>query len=87
MRYLKHIPRSIIRLSSSPYIPSGTNGSTQNCIQHLAVRREGGSVELVSINEKWKCVGIVEGMKTRVVDDAMAWTCGVGCGSVGTTNS
>ena len=68
-RNANYIPRGILRLCSTPYSPE-----TNDCPQ-LAVSREGGAVELVSVNEKWKCVGMVEGMKNRSVD-AMAWVCG-----------
>ena len=68
-RNANYIPRGILRLCSTPY-----NLQTNDCPQ-LAVSREGGAVELVSVNEKWKCVGMVEGMKNRSVD-AMAWVCG-----------
>ena len=68
-RNANYIPKGILRLCSTPYLPES------NHYPQLAVSREGGSVELVSVNEKWKCVGIVEGMKNRNVD-AMAWVCG-----------
>lgn len=68
-RNANYIPRGILRLCSTPYSPNN------NHYPQLAVSREGGSVELVSVNEKWKCIGIVEGMKNRTVD-AMAWLCG-----------
>jgi len=65
-RYAKHIPKSILRLASTPYF----HGEVPS--PYLAISREGGSVELVSVNEKWKCVGQVEGIRGRNVD-AMAW--------------
>jgi U3 small nucleolar RNA-associated protein 4 len=68
-RNANYIPRGILRLCSTPYSPNN------NHYPQLAISREGGAVELVSVNEKWKCVGIVEGMKNRNVD-AMAWLCG-----------
>lgn len=67
-RHARHIPRAILRLASTPYI-RGVAPSP-----YLAVSREGGSVELVSVNEKWKCVGEVEGLRNRNVD-AMVWVC------------
>jgi len=77
-RNANYIPKGILRLCSTPYndndTQTNTNINTNDCPQ-LAVSREGGAVELVSVNEKWKCVGIVEGMKNRSVD-AMAWVCG-----------
>jgi U3 small nucleolar RNA-associated protein 4 len=69
LRNINYIPKGILRLCSTPYSPEA------NHYPQVAVSREGGSVELVSVNEKWKCVGIVEGMKNRSVD-AMAWVCG-----------
>ena len=78
-RSANYIPRSILKLCATP-CPSSfkTNNNRQDTIHsivpHLAVSREGGSVELVSVDEKWKCVGVVEGLKKRNVD-AMAWIC------------
>ena len=66
-RIAEYIPRSILRLSSTPNIP-GTPS-------YLAVSREGGSVELLSVDEKWRCIALFEGMKGRDVD-AMTWICG-----------
>ena len=68
-RHIHHIPQAILRLAATPRI----QGQIQ--APHLAISREGGSVELVSINEKWKCVAQVPGLKKRSVD-AMAWVCG-----------
>jgi U3 small nucleolar RNA-associated protein 4 len=68
-RNANYIPKSILRLCATPYSPENNN------CPYLAISREGGGVELVSVNEKWKCVATVEGMKNRNVD-AMAWVCG-----------
>jgi U3 small nucleolar RNA-associated protein 4 len=68
-RNSNYIPKSILRLCATPYSPEN------NHCPYLAISREGGSVELVSVNEKWKCVAKVEGIKNRNVD-AMAWVCG-----------
>jgi len=76
VRHAHHIPRAIIRLAATPH-PSPSVDNNAVVAPYLAVAREGGSVELVSVNEKWKCVGIVEGIRGRNVD-AMAWVCGHG---------
>ena len=68
LRNVNYIPKGILRLCSTPNSPLNNN-----CPQ-IAISREGGSVELVNVNEKWRCVGIVEGMKSRNID-AMAWVC------------
>jgi len=68
LRHTQHIPRGILRLASTPY-SIGVTASP-----YLAISRDGGSVELVSVNEKWKCVSEVEGIRNRNVD-AMAWVC------------
>ncbi len=82
-RNANYIPRSILKLCATPPPsppPSSPNKSTisssssSSIVPHLAISREGGSVELISIDEKWKCVAIVEGLKKRNVD-AMAWLC------------
>ncbi len=65
-RCINYIPKAILRLCATPFSPNEFH------MPHLAVSREGGSVELVSPNEKWKCVSIIEGMKHRPID-AMAW--------------
>jgi U3 small nucleolar RNA-associated protein 4 len=69
-RNAQYIPRPILRMAGTPY------STHDSCTaSYLAISREGGSVELVSVDEKWKCVGIVEGLKDRNVD-AMTWICG-----------
>lgn len=68
-RNANYVPKAIIRISATPYSPDN------NHCPYLAISREGGGVELVSVNEKWKCVGKVEGIRNRNVD-AMAWVCG-----------
>mmetsp|Transcript_5793 Transcript_5793/g.8700 ORF Transcript_5793/g.8700 Transcript_5793/m.8700 type:complete len:871 (-) Transcript_5793:1295-3907(-) len=87
-RNANYIPRAILKLCATPLllppapVPASNSNSTStpninvNVIvaPHLAISREGGSVELVSVDEKWKCVAVVEGMKNRNVD-AMAWVC------------
>lgn len=80
-RNAKHIPNGILKLCATPPPPppksiEGDNNTIdQSIAPHIAISREGGSVELISIDENWKCVGIVEGMKKRNVD-SMAWICG-----------
>ncbi len=86
-RNANYIPRAILKLCATPLPPNNANGNDSNnndnnnnrsttaiVAPHLAISREGGSVELVSVDEKWKCVAVVEGMKNRNVD-AMAWVC------------
>ena len=68
-RHINHIPQAILRLAATPRI----KGHIQ--APYLAISREGGSVELVSVDEKWKCVAQVPGLKNRSVD-AMTWVCG-----------
>jgi len=69
VRYVDFIPRTILCLASTPYIPNSRSKS------YLAVSREGGSVELLSVNEKWRCVKSFTGIRTRDID-SMFWTCG-----------
>lgn len=73
-RNANYVPRGILRLCSTPFSPSC------NHYPQLAISREGGAVELVSVNEKWKCIASVQGMKNRNVD-AMAWLCGIDFGT------
>ena len=80
-RHANYIPNGILKLCATPH-PTTTNTNSHNhlnydntIVPHLAISREGGSVELVSVDENWKCVAIVEGMKKRNVD-AMVWVCG-----------
>jgi len=60
------IPKAILRLCATPYMPG--------LLSYVAISREGGAIELMSVDEHSKCVGIVEGSKDRHVD-ALVWIC------------
>ena len=75
-RNANYIPKGILKLCATPPPSKEVDAENINAIApHLAISREGGSVELVSVDENWKCVSTVEGMKKRNVD-SMAWICG-----------
>ena len=67
IRHLNYCPRSILRIASTP-CPDGA-------LSYLALSRQGGSVELVSVDQKWRCVGQVPGLRARDVD-ALTWVSG-----------
>lgn len=72
LRFLKLNPKSILAMASTPTCTSDKNSSTP---QRLAVSREGGSVELLSPQDRWISVGTVPGVRGRDVD-ALVWVCG-----------
>ncbi len=95
-RNAKHIPNGILKLCATPSplvlsssqaksIEGNSNTIDPSIAPHIAISREGGAVELISIDENWKCVGIVEGMKKRNVD-SMAWICGKNTTGITTNN-
>ena len=61
MSNLKYTPRSILQLATSPI------GNT------IAIAREGGSVELVDPNQKFRTLSIIHGLRNREVD-CLAWS-------------
>lgn len=64
-----YVPKSILRLCAPPMDAEG------NDFAQIAVSRNGGAVELVSVEQKWRCVSVVEGLRSRNVE-AMAWISG-----------
>jgi U3 small nucleolar RNA-associated protein 4 len=72
LRFLKLNPKSILAMSSTP---TGAPGDSSHSPQRLAVSREGGSVELLSPQDRWVSVGTVPGVRGRDVD-ALTWVCG-----------
>lgn len=83
MRFLKLQQRAIISMSSTPLLPASSAGiiSSRPNLHHpgrLAISREGGSVELLSPNDRWVAVGDIPGVRGREVD-AMVWICGAHC--------
>jgi len=94
IRHLNYIPRAVHRLAATP-IPhknfggfGGNAGGTAEAVaaaaasSYIAVSREGGAVELLAVDEKWRTVASVPGLRDREVDD-LTWICGHGrhCGS------
>lgn len=72
LRFLKLNPKSILAMASTPTCTSDKSSSSP---QRLAVSREGGSVELLSPQDRWISVGSVPGVRGRDVD-ALVWVCG-----------
>jgi U3 small nucleolar RNA-associated protein 4 len=86
LRFLKLHPRSILSMAStttttSIHFPTITNNSSYNETQQqrhparLAISREGGSVELLSPQDRWVTIGHIPGVRGREVD-AMVWIYG-----------
>eukprot|EP00571_Detonula_confervacea_P004590 CAMPEP_0172328756 /NCGR_PEP_ID=MMETSP1058-20130122/60518_1 /TAXON_ID=83371 /ORGANISM="Detonula confervacea, Strain CCMP 353" /LENGTH=1426 /DNA_ID=CAMNT_0013045885 /DNA_START=107 /DNA_END=4387 /DNA_ORIENTATION=+ len=79
MRFLKLHPKSILSMSCTPLDSSTTAGSPDQqqprAPVRLAISREGGSVELLSPQDRWVSVGDVPGVRGREVD-ALVWVCG-----------
>ena len=73
LRFLKLNPKSILAMSSTPTGAPDEKSSLSP--QRLAVSREGGSVELLSPQDRWVSVGTVPGVRGRDVD-ALVWLCG-----------
>lgn len=72
LRFLKLNPKSILAMSSTP---TGAIDESSLSPQRLAISREGGSVELLSPQDRWVSVGTVPGVRGRDVD-ALVWVCG-----------
>jgi len=93
IRHLNYIPRGINRLASTPLPPpslttdtsSSTGSSSSNnkdglyASSYIATAREGGAVELLAVDQKWRGVATVPGLRNREVD-ALTWICGHGRG-------
>ena len=63
IRNMNHVPYSIVTLQSTP----------PHCsYSYLAAARENGSVELRSVNQKFRIVCTIAGQKERIIN-AMAW--------------
>lgn len=77
LRFLKLHPKSILSMASTSSIHfSNLNEHTQRHPSRLAVSREGGSVELLSPQDRWVSIGYIPGVRGRDVD-AMVWIYGV----------
>ena len=74
LRFLKIHPRAILAMSSTPPSSDVTAPSSSTSMR-LAISREGGSVELLSPQDRWVRVGNVPGIRGREVD-ALVWVCG-----------
>lgn len=81
LRFLKLIPRSILSMASTttsihfPTTNYSNNDTQQRHPARLAISREGGSVELLSPQDRWVIVGHIPGVRGREVD-AMVWIYG-----------
>lgn len=79
--HLPYHPRAVIRLASAPQPRGAKEGAPAVTVPHLAVSREGGSVDFLARGkEKWRAVGRVAGLRGREVD-CLAWTCGLSSSS------
>lgn len=74
LRFLKLHPKSILAMATAPLHSPAANSDLQQPRHpaRLAVSREGGSVELLSPQDRWVSVGHVPGVRGREVD-AMVW--------------
>jgi len=66
LRFLNIHPRSILAMASTPFVKENPT--------RLAISRKGGTVELVSPDDRWFPVGDCPGVRTREVD-ALVWVC------------
>ena len=73
VRFLKLHPKSILAMASAP--TSSANQQGLRAPARLAIAREGGSVELLSPQDRWVSVGDVPGVRGREVD-ALVWVVG-----------
>ena len=73
VRHLNHIPKGITRLAATPPLPSST--ASVFASSYVAVGRDGGSIDLLAVDQKWRTVTSVAGLKNRDID-ALAWICG-----------
>jgi len=69
LRFLKLHPKPILAMSSTPFLKDPSSPA------RLAISREGGSVELVSPQDRWVNIGNVPGVRGREVD-ALVWVRG-----------
>ena len=74
LRFLKLHPKSILAMATAPLNSPAANSDLQQSRHpaRLAVSREGGSVELLSPQDRWVSVGHIPGVRGREVD-AMVW--------------
>jgi len=74
LRFLKLHPKSILAMATAPLHSPAANSDLQQPRHpaRLAVSREGGSVELLSPQDRWVSVGHIPGVRGREVD-AMVW--------------
>lgn len=81
LRFLKLHPRSILSMAStttSIHFPTTNNYNNETQQRHparLSISREGGSVELLSPQDRWVTIGHIPGVRGREVD-AMVWIYG-----------
>ena len=78
MRFLKLYPKSILAMASTPLDQNYSSSVDDNKMLmnpgRLAISREGGSVELVSPQDRYVSLGNVPGVRGREVD-ALVWVC------------
>ncbi|KAL3822717.1 hypothetical protein ACHAXA_000982 [Cyclostephanos tholiformis] len=77
LRFMKLHPKSILSMATMP-LPHPVANSDHHHPRHparLAISREGGSVELISPQDRWVSVGNIPGVRGREVD-AMVWIYG-----------
>jgi U3 small nucleolar RNA-associated protein 4 len=77
LRFLKLHPKSILSMATTPLHSPAAN-SDHHQPRHparLAISREGGSVELLSPQDRWVSVGHIPGVRGREVD-ALVWIYG-----------
>ncbi len=74
LRFMKLHPKSILSMATAPLPRLVANSDHQQLLHpaRLAISREGGSVELLSPQDRWVSVGHVPGVRGRDVD-AMVW--------------
>jgi len=68
MRHLDFKPRAILCMEPTP--------SHSDCLDYVAISRDGGSIELKSPDEKWRSLTSIAGIEDKPVN-TMAWVCGM----------
>jgi len=68
MRHLNFEPRAIICMAPTPF--------HSDCLDYVAVSRDGGNIELKSPDEKWRSLATIAGLRGKTVN-TMAWVCGM----------
>mmetsp|Transcript_20993 Transcript_20993/g.45549 ORF Transcript_20993/g.45549 Transcript_20993/m.45549 type:complete len:964 (+) Transcript_20993:207-3098(+) len=76
LRFLKLHPKAIMAMASTPaHFSTGNSDQRSPAPARLAISRQGGSVELLSPQDRWVSVGHIPGVRGREVD-ALVWVCG-----------